>query len=105
MPSKPDPELMSFQEIGRRLGYKSWSTPVYLYNRAMAKLRKRFTHGEILSMLRDLAAQESDTSVIAHARVRVAMEANLIPHPTSSWELWISPGSRLCEWEKKLLES
>jgi hypothetical protein len=107
MASKSDPELMSFEEIGRRLGYpaRNWSTPVHIYNKAMTKLRKRFTHEEVLEALRDLAAQENETTTIIHRRVRVAVEDNLASHPVSEWPLFVSPSSRLTEWEKKLLES
>jgi hypothetical protein len=106
MPSKSDPELMSFEEIARRMGYANASTPVHLYNKAMAKLRKLFTHAEILEALRDLADQESETANIIHTRVRVAVENNLASHPISGWPLLVSPSSRLTAWEKKeLLES
>jgi len=96
-------QLMSFEEIGRRLGYPSWSTPVRIYNQAMRKLRKRFTHEQVLEALRDLADQENETANIIHRRVRVAVEDNLASHPVSDWPLFVSPSSRLTEWEKELL--
>lgn len=102
MPSKSDPELMSFEEIARRMGYANASTPVHLYNKAMTKLRKRFTHAEILEALRELADQESETTPIIHSRVRVAVENNLASRPISSWPILVSPSSRLSVWEKEL---
>lgn len=101
MPSKSDPELMSFEEIGKRLGYASWSTPVYLYNRAMAKLRKLLTHDQVLEMLQELA-MDSDGGQVRDLRVRSALNAARSFTPLSELGLLISPSSRRTVWEKRL---
>ena len=98
-----DADLMSWDEIARRLGYAHGSTAQYHYRNAMLKLRKQFTHEEILEALRELAAQGNETANIIHRRVRVAVEDNLASHPVSDWPLFVSPSSRLTEWEKELL--
>ena len=96
-----DADLMSFEEIGRRLGYASHRTPVYLYHRAMAKLRKRLTHGQILEMLQELAA-DRDGGHVTDSRVRASLEGARSFTPISKRRLLVSPSSRRANWEKRL---